>query len=168
MLLKAFPKQTTKGDKDMKCPSCGYGDSKVIDSRPDDSSIKRRRECLLCHKRFNTYETIEIAPIIVLKKNGTHELFDKNKILTGLIKSCYKRPVSREQLEKLVDSVEQRLISSLKTEVTSSEIGALVMDGLRDLDEVAYVRFASVYREFKDIDTFLQAINQLLGKQNSK
>jgi transcriptional repressor NrdR len=152
----------------MKCPSCGYGDSKVIDSRPDDSSIKRRRECLLCHKRFNTYETIEIAPIIVLKKNGTHELFDKNKILTGLIKSCYKRPVSREQLEKLVDSVEQSLISSLKTEVTSSEIGALVMDGLRDLDEVAYVRFASVYREFKDIDTFLQAINQLLGKQNSK
>lgn len=147
----------------MRCPSCGYTESKVTDSRPDDMSIRRRRECLGCHFRFTTFETVEVLPILVVKKNGSKELFDRNKILAGLIKSTYKRPVTSEQLEELVKSIESELSASMKSEISSGEIGSMVMDRLEKLDEVSYVRFASVYREFKDIDTFLQAINKLRG-----
>jgi transcriptional repressor NrdR len=145
----------------MNCPSCGFKENKVIDTRPEDTAIRRRRECLSCHYRFTTFETIEILPLLVVKKNGSKEVFDRNKLLTGLIKSTYKRPVTTAQLEELVDSIENELAASMKSEIQSSEIGSMVMDRLRKLDEVSYVRFASVYREFKDIDTFLQAINQL-------
>ena len=145
----------------MKCPSCGYAESKVVDSRPDDTSIRRRRECLNCHQRFTTYETVEVLPLLVVKKNGTKEVFDRNKILSGLIKSTYKRPVTQDALDELVKSIESELASSMKSEISSAEIGEMVMDRLQNLDEVSYVRFASVYREFRDIDTFLQAIDQL-------
>ena len=149
----------------MKCPQCGFEDSKVTDSRPtENSSIRRRRECLSCKHRFTTYEFIEKVPLFVIKKNGSKEVFDRQKILVGLIKSCYKRPVSTEQLEDLAKDIEQELINSLRTEVPSDEVGTMVMERLKDLDEVSYVRFASVYREFKDIETFLKAIEQLQGK----
>ena len=149
----------------MKCPQCGFEDSKVTDSRPtENSSIRRRRECLSCKHRFTTYEFIEKVPLFVIKKNGSKEVFDRQKILVGLIKSCYKRPVSTEQLEDLAKDIEQELINSLRTEVPSEEVGTMVMERLKDLDEVSYVRFASVYREFKDIETFLKAIEQLQGK----
>ena len=149
----------------MKCPNCGYIDSKVVDSRPtEDSSIRRRRECLECHKRFTTYEIIDEVPIFVIKKRGAKEIFDPNKIVTGLRRACYKRPVTDEQILQLVADIESDISNSLKSEVTSSELGEMVMERLRALDEVSYVRFASVYREFKDIDTFLHAINQLRSK----
>lgn len=146
----------------MKCPNCGFIDSKVIDSRPtENAAIRRRRECLACKLRFTTYEVVEAAPLFVLKKDGSREVFDKKKILAGLVKSCYKRPVKPEALDALVDDIELTLMNSLRTDVPTTEIGVMVMDRLQKLDEVSYVRFASVYREFKDIDTFLQAINQL-------
>ena len=149
----------------MKCPVCGCIDSKVIDSRPTESStIRRRRECLSCKYRFTTYEVIEMVPILVVKKDGSKEVFDKKKLFTGLLKSCYKRPVTAEQLENLVNEIENELMNSLRSEVSSEEIGSRAMDKLRELDEVSYVRFASVYREFKDIETFLKAIEQLRGK----
>ncbi len=149
----------------MKCPVCGCPDSKVVDSRPTEhSTIRRRRECLSCKYRFTTYEAIEVTPLVVIKKDGSKELFDKNKLFSGLLKSCYKRPVTTEQLNNLVSEIENELMNSLKTEVTSQEIGTKAMEKLRVLDEVSYVRFASVYREFKDIETFLNAINQLRGK----
>lgn len=152
----------------MKCPNCGTLDSKVIDSRPtENSAIRRRRECLACKARFTTYEVIEVTPLFVIKKDGSREVFDKKKLLAGLVKSCYKRPVKSEALDALVDDVELTLQNSLRTEVSTSEIGVMVMDRLQKLDEVSYVRFASVYREFKDIDTFLHAINQLRS-QNSQ
>ncbi len=150
----------------MKCPSCGFEDSKVIDSRPtENSSIRRRRECLSCKHRFTTYEFIEQVPLFVIKKDGSKEVFDRQKLLAGLIKSCYKRPVTAEQLENLTKEIESELINALKTEVPSSEIGIMAMEKLRELDEVSYVRFASVYREFKDIETFLAAIEQLQNKK---
>lgn len=153
----------------MKCPSCGYDDSKVIDTRPDDTSIRRRRECLRCRHRFTTYETVEILPLLVVKKDGSRQVFDRGKIMAGLIKSTYKRPVTPEQLEELVGSIESELLNSMRTEISSQEIGIMVMDRLQELDEVSYVRFASVYREFKDIDTFLSAIHQLQkGKGRAK
>lgn len=145
----------------MNCPSCGFDDSKVIDSRPDDTSIRRRRECKNCHHRFTTYETIEILPLLVVKKDGSKQVFDRSKIMAGLIKSTYKRPVTTEQLSDVVASIEAELLNSMQNEISSEQIGIMVMDRLQQLDEVSYVRFASVYREFKDIDTFLQAINQL-------
>lgn len=149
----------------MKCPVCGCVDSKVIDSRPsENTAIRRRRECLSCKNRFTTYEVVEAAPLFVLKKNGTREVFDKRKILAGLVKSCYKRPVRPEQLDALVDDIEAELLNNLRSDVPTTEIGVMVMDRLQKLDEISYVRFASVYREFKDIDTFLQAINQLRSK----
>lgn len=151
----------------MKCPICGFADSKVIDSRPTEhSTIRRRRECLACKYRFTTYEAIEMTPIVVIKKDGSKEIFDRNKLFSGLLKSCYKRPVTTEQLENLVSEIENEFMNSLKTEVSSEEIGTKAMEKLRLLDEVSYVRFASVYREFKDIETFLNAINQLRGKKN--
>lgn len=153
----------------MKCPSCGYDDSKVIDTRPDDTSIRRRRECLNCHHRFTTYETVEILPLLVIKKDGSRQVFDRSKIMAGLIKSAYKRPVSPQQLDELVRSIEGELLNSMRTEISSQEIGVMVMDRLQQIDEVSYVRFASVYREFKDIDTFLQAIHQLqMGRSKDK
>ena len=146
----------------MRCPNCGYTESKVIDSRPtENSSIRRRRECLACQKRFTTYEVIETFPLTIIKKDGSREIFDRNKIITGLIKSCYKRPVTIEQIHALVAEIETEIQNSLRSEIPSSEIGAMVMDKLKKLDAVSYVRFASVYREFKDVDTFMAELKQL-------
>ncbi len=146
----------------MKCPACGFTDSKVIDSRPTEmGSIRRRRECLSCQKRFTTYEIIDTVPTVVVKKDGQHEVFDRNKIMSGLVKSCYKRPVTTEQLTDIVNQIETEVQNSLQAEIKSSEIGKMVMDKLRSLDEVSYVRFASVYREFKDIETFMEALKSL-------
>lgn len=144
----------------MRCPGCGYAESKVIDSRPmtEANSIRRRRECLACQKRFTTFEVIETVQIIVIKKNGGKELFDKQKLLSGVLKATEKRPVDAL---RLVDEIEAELQNTLRQEVSSTEIGEMVMDRLKELDEVAYVRFASVYREFKDIDTFLAELNGL-------
>ena len=149
----------------MKCPFCGYTESKVIDSRPTDegSRIRRRRECLSCMKRFTTYEIIESLPIIVVKKDKSREAFDRNKLLNGLLRACQKRPVSIETLEKAVDDIEVQIQNSLDREVTATRIGEYAMEKLKDIDEVAYVRFASVYRQFKDINSFHNAINKLLA-----
>ena len=147
----------------MKCPACGYFDSKVIDSRPSgDNSIRRRRECLECQKRFTTFETIESVQQFVLKKNGEKELYDRNKLLSGVMKACQKRPVNPEQI---VSEVEQEMQNTMKTEISTKEIGELVMLKLKEHDEVAYVRFASVYREFKDVDTFLKELKDLMKKK---
>jgi len=149
----------------MKCPYCGNPESKVVDSRPTDEgeSIRRRRECLSCQRRFTTYEIIEILPIIVIKKDGSRQAFDKQKILNGLLRASEKRPISLSDLTKVVDNIELKLQNELRREVTTSEIGQLVMDELKNLDEVAYVRFASVYREFKDINSFMSELTNLLN-----
>ena len=148
----------------MKCPFCSFEDSKVVDSRPTDegTSIRRRRECLHCGKRFTTYETVERMPLMLIKRDGTRQAYDRQKLLNGLVKACEKRPVSLMQLEQIVDHVEQKLFSSLESEVSSKVIGELVMEQLRKVDEVAYVRFASVYRQFKDINTFMEELSKLL------
>lgn len=148
----------------MKCPYCGYSESKVIDSRPTDEGerIRRRRECLKCGKRFTTYEVIETVPIIVIKKDKSRESFDRNKLLNGLLRACEKRPVSIGMLERVVDEIEANLQNSLDREVPSSLIGKYAMDKLKGIDEVAYVRFASVYREFKDIATFKEELDRML------
>ncbi len=150
----------------MKCPFCGYEESKVIDSRPTDEGerIRRRRECLQCAKRFTTYELIESLPIIVIKKDGSRESFDRQKLLTGMLRACEKRPVSIEMLDRAITDIETVIQNSLDREVSSDKIGELVMDKLKDIDEVAYVRFASVYRQFKDINTFMNELNKLLSK----
>lgn len=150
----------------LKCPVCGYTESKVIDSRPSEegSSIRRRRECLSCQNRFTTYEKIETLPLLVIKKDKTRELFDKNKLLSGIIKACHKRPVTMEQMEDVATEIEAELQNSLTREISSQMIGVLVMDKLKSLDPVAYVRFASVYREFKDLDTFMRELEQLRGQ----
>ena len=146
----------------MKCPGCGAPESKVIDSRPtENNSIRRRRECLSCKRRFTTYEIIDTMPLTVIKKDGSEEFFDRNKIMGGLIKSCYKRPVTREQMTDLVSDIEAELTNNLRTQVPTSEIGTMVMDRLRQLDEVSYVRFASVYREFKDAETFMRELKKI-------
>ena len=144
----------------MKCPVCGFADSKVIDSRhvEEGNSIRRRRECLACQKRYTTFEIIETVQIIVVKKDGTKELFDKNKLLSGLLKACQKRPVNAEDIAL---EIEGELQNSLRNEITTNEIGEIVMNKLKEKDEVAYVRFASVYREFKDIETFLTELSRL-------
>lgn len=151
----------------MRCPFCANPESKVIDSRPADegASIRRRRECLACHKRFTTYEMMESLPLMVVKKDGSRQSFDRNKVLSGLIRACEKRPVSFDTLENIVNEVEQCLQNELKQEISSAEIGELVMDKLKKVDQVAYVRFASVYRQFKDIDTFMAELNKLLEDQ---
>lgn len=151
----------------MKCPFCGNIDSKVIDSRPteDNQRIRRRRECMACQKRFTTFETVEITPIMVVKKDGSIQAFNRDKVLAGMIKSCEKRPVSIQDLEKATDNIEYKLVNSLKSEVSSIEIGELVMEELKKLDEVAYVRFASVYRQFSDINTFFEELSELLKKK---
>jgi transcriptional repressor NrdR len=148
----------------MKCPFCGDLESKVIDSRPTDEgeSIRRRRECTACEKRFTTYEKIESIPIMVIKKDNNRELFSGEKLLSGLLKACEKRPVAVETLEKVVSDIEAKLQNSMEKEVTTKYIGELVMEKLKTVDEVAYVRFASVYRQFKDINTFMSELNKLL------
>ena len=146
----------------MKCPVCNFPDSKVIDSRPtqDGSSIRRRRECLACQKRFTTFEILETVQIFVIKKDGDKEMFDKNKLLAGVLKACQKRPVNAEEI---VSDIETELQNTLTQEIGSRELGEMVMRRLKDIDKVAYVRFASVYREFKDIDTFFAELNELRG-----
>ena len=152
----------------MKCPVCGYTESKVVDSRPTEEgvSIRRRRECLSCQNRFTTYETIETLPLLVIKKDNTREVFDKSKLLSGMLSACNKRPVTMDQLEGIASEIEAELQNSLKREISSSQIGVLVMDKLKDLDEVAYVRFASVYREFKDLDSFMQELEKIRSQKD--
>ena len=153
----------------MKCPSCGYKDSKVVDSRPtENSSIRRRRECERCQSRFTTYEIIDEVPVIVIKKDSRREIFDRSKVLSGLVKACYKRSVTIEQLEDVVSEIESEIHNSLKKEFLSSEIGVMVMDRLCKLDEVSYVRFASVYREFKDAETFIEELKVLQSEKQDK
>lgn len=151
----------------MKCPFCGCEESKVIDSRPTDEGerIRRRRECISCAKRFTTYEVIESVPIIVVKKDRSREVFDRSKLFNGMLRACEKRPVSLDDLERSVDDIENSLQNSLDREVTSVRIGEMAMDKLKALDEVAYVRFASVYRQFKDINTFMEELAKLLGEK---
>ena len=148
----------------MKCPYCGYKESKVVDSRPaeEGSSIRRRRECLSCGKRFTTYETVESLPMVVVKRDGSRQSFDRRKLVNGMLRACEKRPVSVAQLEKIGEEIEQELQNSMEREISTEHVGELVMDKLKGLDEVAYVRFASVYRQFKDINTFMRELNKLL------
>ena len=149
----------------MKCPYCGYSESKVIDSRPanENSSIRRGRECLSCGKRFTTYETVESLPMVVVKKDGSRQSFDRRKVLGGMIRACEKRPVPLAELEKIAEEIEQDLQNSMEREISTEAIGEKVMERLRNVDQVAYVRFASVYRQFKDIDTFMTELNKLLA-----
>ena len=151
----------------VRCPYCAYPESKVIDSRPTDesSSIRRRRECLSCGKRFTTYEIVERVPMVVVKKDGSRQTFDRGKILGGLIKACEKRPVPTDTLERAASRIEQKLVNSMDREIPSVRIGELVMEELKDIDQVAYVRFASVYRQFKDLDSFMDELNRLLEKK---
>lgn len=151
----------------MKCPYCAFLESKVVDSRPADegASIRRRRECLACHKRFTTYETMESLPLMVIKKDGSRQSFDRGKVMGGLIRACEKRPVSYQALEGLVSEIEQVLQNQIDREVSSSQIGELILERLKELDEVAYVRFASVYREFKDVNSFMSELSQFMKNQ---
>ena len=148
----------------MKCPFCGYAESKVIESRPADegTSIRRRRECLACQRRFTTYETIERLPLVVIKRDGSRQTFDKNKLIGSMLKACEKRSVALGDLERIAGEIEQELQNELEREIPTSEIGEMVMKRLKDLDEVAYVRFASVYRQFRDINTFMEELTRLL------
>lgn len=150
----------------MRCPFCSYSESKVIDSRPaeEGATIRRRRECLSCGKRFTTYEIMERLPLLVIKRDGSRQAFDRMKLIGGMLKACEKRPVRVDDLERIADEIEQELQGSLEREVSSEHIGELIMDKLKDLDQVAYVRFASVYRQFKDINTFLDELNKLLNE----
>jgi len=151
----------------MKCPYCGYQESKVVDSRhsDDSTSIRRRRECLNCQKRFTTYETVESLPMIVVKKDNSRQSFDRNKVLNGMVRACEKRPVTMADLERTADEIEQIIQNSLDREVSTEKIGELVMERLKPLDEVAYVRFASVYRQFKDINSFMAELNKILEER---
>ena len=151
----------------MKCPYCGFSESKVIDSRPaeEGASIRRRRECLSCAKRFTTYETVESLPMVVVKKDGSRQSFDRRKVLGGMIRACEKRPVPLADLERIAEEIEQDLQNSMEREISTDIIGERVMDRLRNVDQVAYVRFASVYRQFKDIDTFMAELNKLLNEK---
>ena len=149
----------------MKCPYCGFPESKVVDSRPSDETIRRRRECLSCKKRFTTYEFVEHMPVVVIKKDGSRQSFDKVKLINGMMRACEKRPVSLREIELVANEIEQEAQSSLDREIPTSYIGEMVMRRLKDLDEVAYVRFASVYRQFKDISTFMEELNKLLTEK---
>jgi len=154
----------------MKCPYCGFSESKVIDSRPADEgrSIRRRRECLSCENRFTTYETVESLPMVVIKKDGSRQSFDRHKVFNGMLRACEKRPVSVAEIERIAEQIEQNLQNSLDREISTERIGEQVMEQLKDVDEVAYVRFASVYRQFKDIDTFMEELNKLLKHKEKK
>lgn len=157
----------TKDVKDLKCPFCGYDESKVVDSRSteDNMSIRRRRECLRCSKRYTTYEKIEDIPILVIKKDSSREFFDKSKIINGILKSCEKRPVSRQQIESIASEIEKTISNQMSAEVKSDYIGEMVMERLKNVDEVSYVRFASVYRQFKDINSFMKELSRLVNKK---
>ena len=152
----------------MKCPYCGFNESKVIDSRPADenNSIRRRRECLSCSRRCTTYETVESLPVVVVKKDGSRQSFDRGKVLGGMIRACEKRPVPVARLEKVAADIEQELQNSMEREISTDVIGERVMEHLRTIDQVAYVRFASVYRQFKDIDSFMEELTKLLAERN--
>ena len=150
----------------MKCPYCGYQESKVVDSRPaDEGSIRRRRECLRCERRFTTYETVESLPMVVIKKDGSRQTFDRSKVLRGIQRSCEKRPVPVADMERMATEIEQELQNNLEREISTELVGEMVMDKLKKADEVAYVRFASVYRQFKDINTFMSELNKLLNEK---
>ena len=151
----------------MRCPFCTNPESKVVDSRPADegASIRRRRECLSCHRRFTTYETMESLPMVVIKKDGSRQTFDKSKLLGSMLKACEKRSVSISTLQAIADEIEQTLQNEMEREVSTARIGELVMERLKGVDEVAYVRFASVYRQFKDISTFMAELNKLLAEK---
>ncbi len=152
----------------MKCPFCDYEEAKVVDSRPTDEghAIRRRRECIKCKNRFTTYEKVEEIPLVVVKKDGNRESYNRNKIFNGIIKACEKRPVPIEMMEVVIDRIEKKLHNSMEKEISSNVIGQMVMEELKDLDEVAYVRFASVYRQFKDINTFIDEITKLVNEKN--
>ena len=150
----------------MKCPYCGYQESKVVDSRPaDEGSIRRRRECLRCERRFTTYETVGSLPRVVIKKDGSRQTFDRSKVLRGIQRSCEKRPVPVADMERMATEIEQELQNNLEREISTELVGEMVMDKLKKADEVAYVRFASVYRQFKDINTFMSELNKLLSEK---
>ncbi|MBB6216995.1 transcriptional repressor NrdR [Anaerosolibacter carboniphilus] len=151
----------------MNCPFCEYFETKVVDSRPTEEgqAIRRRRECGKCRKRFTTYEKVEEIPLMVVKKDGTREAYNRNKVLNGIIRACEKRPVSMKHIEAIIDDVERDMHNTMEKEITSTYIGELVMNCLKDLDEVAYVRFASVYRQFKDINTFMEELKKLLNEK---
>ena len=148
----------------MKCPTCGHSESKVLDSRPAEDSIRRRRECLACQKRFTTYERLEENPVMVVKKDGSRQMFDREKLLNGIIRACEKRPVKISDMEHIVNEIEIATQNLLEREISSQKIGEMVMERLPKIDEVAYVRFASVYRQFKDINTFVEEVNKLLKR----
>lgn len=152
----------------MRCPFCGHAEDRVIDSRPSEegAAIRRRRECISCSARFTTYEKIENLPLLVIKKDGTRQPFDREKLISGIIKSCEKRPVSTAQVEALVNAIEAQTQNALKREISSREIGEMVMEKLKNIDEVAYVRFASVYRQFRDVNSFLEELNEMLNKKH--
>ena len=158
--------KTRKGEERLKCPFCNAADTKVIDSRPadDNSSIRRRRQCETCGKRFTTYEKVETLPLIVVKKDNNREPYDREKIVAGIVRSCHKRPISMTQINDMVDDIEGQIFNMGEKEIPTTTIGSIVMDKLKDLDEVAYVRFASVYREFKDVNTFMDEIKKILKK----
>lgn len=149
----------------MKCPYCGFEESKVVDSRSteDHKAIRRRRECLRCNKRYTTYEKIEDILILVIKKNSNREYFDKSKIINGLLKACQKRPISRVQIDAVADEVEKKISNDMVTEIKSEVIGEMIMERLKEIDEISYVRFASVYRQFKDVNTFIEEIKNLIS-----
>lgn len=149
----------------MKCPYCGFEESKVVDSRSteDHKAIRRRRECLKCNKRYTTYEKIEDIPILVIKKDSNREYFDKSKIINGLLKACQKRPISRVQIDAVADEVEKKISNDMVTEIKSEVIGEMIMERLKEIDEISYVRFASVYRQFKDVNTFIEEIKNLIS-----
>ncbi len=151
----------------MKCPYCGHSESKVVDSRPTDeeAAIRRRRECEKCSKRFTTYEKIEEMPLIIVKKDGSREIYQRSKMMNGLLRACEKRPISISQIEAIADDIEKELYNSMEKEIDSKRIGELVMNRLKKIDDVAYVRFASVYRQFKDINTFLEELNKLINER---
>jgi transcriptional repressor NrdR len=166
MISIYYNRGITIGGKPMKCPFCEYLESKVIDSRPTDEgqAIRRRRECMRCSRRFTTYEKIEEIPIIIVKKDGNRQAYDRNKLLNGILKSCEKRPVPMSVIEQIVDDIERNLSNSLEKEITSVSIGELVMNKLKNVDEVAYVRFASVYRQFKDVNSFMEELKKILDE----
>ena len=150
----------------MKCPYCGFSESKEVDSRPaDEGSIRRRRACLQCERRFTTYETVESLPMVVIKKDGSRQTFDRSKVLRGIQRSCEKRPVPVTDMERMALEIEQELQNKLEREISTELVGEMVMDKLKKADEVAYVRFASVYRQFKDINTFMSELNKLLNEK---
>ena len=154
----------------MKCPFCNYHESKVIDSRPADEGnmIRRRRECIKCNRRFTTYEKVESMPLMVIKKDKSMEPFEREKLINGLLKACEKRPISIDDIETVVDDIEAQVCNSLMREITSKELGEMIMDRLKEMDEIAYVRFASVYRQFKDINTFINELQKLLKDSKEK